>query len=288
MRKMNLGIGSGPVVHASEELALETAAFGLAPVPVLRYPDLLPANASDAAARGSGGSIWKTSKADEAFCRAASVTVALLQSLCTAVLTINGIRVGIGLAALAAGSICAPVLAFHRDAIRIPMLTVAVLGAVVNLAVLAWIWHLRTRPEAQWRRREIAEEAAPFRAAASGLAILTLVLVGLEVWTHPIVHRKHQSRTRRSAQEVRSQLAALHAPMLSGSCLRRLRSEASSSLSSRACSRSLNPAGSSKTRSSATSTTTLRVESRTAEQISQVSRWSSISARRAASTSPSM
>ena len=60
------------------------------------------------------------------------------------------------------------------------------------------------------------------------------------------------------------------------------------SLSSRACSRSLNPAGNSNTLWSATSTTTLRVESRTAEQISQVSRCLSISSRRAASTSPSI
>jgi hypothetical protein len=71
------------------------------------------------------------------------MVMAPLQSLCTAILTINGIRVGIGLAALVAGSIAAPFLSFHRDAIRIPMLTLAVLGAAVNLLVLAWVWRLR-------------------------------------------------------------------------------------------------------------------------------------------------
>jgi hypothetical protein len=84
--------------------------------------------------------------------------MALLQSLCTAILTINGIRVGIGVAALAASSIAAPLLSFHRDAIRIPMLSIAVLGAVVNLAVLAWVWHLRARPESQWRKQEITKK----------------------------------------------------------------------------------------------------------------------------------
>lgn len=118
----------------------------------------------------------------------ASVTVALLQSLCTAVLTINGIRLGIGLAALAAGSIWAPVLAFHRDSIRIPMLTVAVVGAVVNLAVLFWIWRLRARPEAQWRHREIPKRQRRSEQLQVAMAVLTLVLVGAETYGHTIIH----------------------------------------------------------------------------------------------------
>jgi heme/copper-type cytochrome/quinol oxidase subunit 2 len=130
----------------------------------------------------------------------ASVTVALLQSLCTAVLTINGIRVAIGLTALAAGSIWAPVRAFHRDAIRIPMLTVAVLGAVVNLAVLLWIWRLRARPEAQWRRREISKKQRRSERLQVAMAVLTLVLVGAETWTHVITHHRHV----RTAQTVKA------------------------------------------------------------------------------------
>src|SRR3974390_750974 len=77
----------------------------------------------------------------------ASVVLALLQSLCTAVFTVNSIRVGIGFAALAAGSIAAPIVPLHKDSIRIPMLVLAVGGAVLNLLVLAWVWHLRNRPE---------------------------------------------------------------------------------------------------------------------------------------------
>ena len=120
----------------------------------------------------------------------ASLLMALLQSLCTAVLTISGIRVAIGLTALAAASgIYAPARGFHQDAIRIPMLALAALGAVVNLAVLAWIWHLRARPAAQWRRREISPKERRSEKLQVALAILTLVLVGLETWTHPMVHR---------------------------------------------------------------------------------------------------
>jgi len=122
----------------------------------------------------------------------ASVVVALLQSLCTAVLTINSIRLGIGLAALAAGSIWEPVRAFHRDSIRIPMLTLAVLGAVVNLAVLAWIWHLRARPEAQWRRQPISAKQRRSERLQVAMALLTLVLVGSETWLHAIFHPHHK------------------------------------------------------------------------------------------------
>lgn len=122
------------------------------------------------------------------FVSGAGVVLALLQSLCTAILTVNGIRLGIGLAALAASSIATPVLSFHRDAIRIPMLTLAVVGAVVNLLVLAWIRHLRARPESQWRRQEITKKQRRSERLQMVLAVLTLVLVALEVWAHPIVN----------------------------------------------------------------------------------------------------
>jgi hypothetical protein len=120
----------------------------------------------------------------------ASLVVALLQSLCTAVLTISGIRVAIGLSALAAASgIYAPARGFHQDAIRIPMLALAAAGAIVNLLVLAWIWRLRARSSAQWRRREISIKERRSERLQVALSIVTLILVGLETWTHPMVHR---------------------------------------------------------------------------------------------------
>ncbi len=121
----------------------------------------------------------------------ATLLIALAQSLCTAVLAISGIRVAIGLSALAAASgIYAPARGFHQDAIRIPMLILATVGAVVNLAVLGWIWHLRSRPEAQWRRRELTSKQKRSERLQVVMAVVTLILVGLETWTHPMVHRK--------------------------------------------------------------------------------------------------
>jgi hypothetical protein len=115
--------------------------------------------------------------------------MALMQSVCTAVLTVNSIRLGIGLAALAAGSIAGPLVSLHADSIRIPMLALAVLGAVINLLVLIWIWRLRGRPESQWRQKTITAKRRRSERLQFAVAILTLLLVALEVWTHAVLHR---------------------------------------------------------------------------------------------------
>jgi hypothetical protein len=120
----------------------------------------------------------------------ASFLLALLQSLCTAVFAISGVRLAIGLTALAAVSgVYAPARGFHQDAIRIPMLILAAVGAVINLLVLGWIWRLRSLPSAQWRRREISKKERRSERWQVALAIITLLLVGLETWTHAMIHR---------------------------------------------------------------------------------------------------
>jgi hypothetical protein len=120
----------------------------------------------------------------------ASFLLALLQSLCTAVFAVSGVRLAIGLTALAAVSgIYAPARGFHQDAIRIPMLILATVGAVVNLAIIAWIRHLRANPAAQWRRSEPTAKQRRSERLQIVLAIVTLILVGLETWTHPKIHR---------------------------------------------------------------------------------------------------
>ena len=127
------------------------------------------------------------------FLSGASLLMAVLQSVCTAVLTISGIRLAIGLTAFAlAGGIVAPVRWFHQDAIRIPMLMLAVLGAIVDLMVISWMRRLRAMPAAQWRIRERSGREKRSQRLQLVLAILTLVLVGAETWSHAVmVHRAH-------------------------------------------------------------------------------------------------
>jgi hypothetical protein len=115
---------------------------------------------------------------------------AILQSACAAVLALSGVRVAIGLTALAAaGGIYAPAEGFHQDAIRIPMLILGGVGAAINLAVLIRVWRLRARASAGWRRRAISPKERRSERLQLALAALTLLLIGAEVITHPMVHR---------------------------------------------------------------------------------------------------
>lgn len=121
----------------------------------------------------------------------ASLAIAVLQSICTAVLTISGIRLAIGLTAFAlAGSVVGPIRWFHQDAIRIPMLTIAAVGAIVDLLVLSWMRRLRAMPAAQWRLREPSRKEKRSQRLQFAVAILTLLLVATETWTHAVMHHR--------------------------------------------------------------------------------------------------
>ena len=119
-----------------------------------------------------------------------SVVFAILQSACTAVIAISGLRVAIGLSALtAAAGIHAPARGFHQDAIRIPMMVLALLGALINLYVIWKIRRLRSKPAAQWRVQPITKRKLYSERFQIALSILTLLLLAAEWITHPMVHR---------------------------------------------------------------------------------------------------
>jgi len=119
-----------------------------------------------------------------------AMVFALLQSACTAVIAINSLRVAIGLSALAAAAgIHAPAHGFHQDAIRIPMMVLALLGAVLNLYVIEKVRRLRSRPASQWRQQPVTKEKLRSERFQIALSIFTLLLLAAEWITHPLVHR---------------------------------------------------------------------------------------------------
>src|SRR5258707_13981560 len=119
-----------------------------------------------------------------------SIVFAVLQSACTAVMAISGLRVAIGLSALAAAAgIQAPARGFHQDAIRIPMMVLASLGAVINLFVIWKVRSLRSRPAAQWRQQPVSKKKINSERFQIALAVLTLILLAAEWIIHPMVHR---------------------------------------------------------------------------------------------------
>jgi hypothetical protein len=118
-----------------------------------------------------------------------SLMFIVLQSACTAVMAISGVRVVIGLGALAAAAgLHRPASGFHADAIRIPMMIVAVGGSIVNLYVIWRIRSLRARPASQWRMAPVTARQKRSEMVQVGLAIFTLVLVVAEYATHRIIH----------------------------------------------------------------------------------------------------
>jgi hypothetical protein len=120
-----------------------------------------------------------------------SFVFVVLQSACTAVIAISGVRVAIGLSALAEATfgIHAPAHGFHRDAIRIPMMIAAVAGSLINLYVIWRIRRLRARPSSQWRVQAATLKQRRSEVFQIVLAIVTLVLVAAEWITHPMIHR---------------------------------------------------------------------------------------------------
>lgn len=113
----------------------------------------------------------------------------LLQSACTAFMAISGLRLLIGVGALAAATTELRFLeALHGAALRIPMEIVAIAGSVVNLYAIRRIRRLRQRPAAQWRMKPATTKQLRSEALQIGLAALTLLLVAVEWGMHIYLH----------------------------------------------------------------------------------------------------
>jgi hypothetical protein len=105
---------------------------------------------------------------------------ALLQSICGAIVAINGLRLAIGIGSLALSTGAgAAMVRFHTDAIRVPMIVIALLGSLLNLAILMHVRHLRNRPAAQWRQKPLSLRQKRTELAQLVLSAATLVLIGV-------------------------------------------------------------------------------------------------------------
>jgi hypothetical protein len=106
-------------------------------------------------------------------------------------MALSGVRLIIGLGALAAVAVGArgSATGFHQDAIRIPMMTLAVLGGCINLYVIWRLRSLRKRPSSQWRQQSISRRRLWGERVQVTLAIVTLVLVAAELLSHHYIFR---------------------------------------------------------------------------------------------------
>jgi hypothetical protein len=67
----------------------------------------------------------------------------------------------------------------------------ALAGALINLYVLWRVWSLRRRRASRWRIQPLTLKEKRSQCLQFVLAIVTLALLGLEWWTHPMLHHPH-------------------------------------------------------------------------------------------------
>jgi hypothetical protein len=114
---------------------------------------------------------------------------AVLQSVCTAFIALNGVRLLIGVGAFAAASgVLKLADRMHTPAIRIPMMLLALGGSVLNLAVPWQVWRLRRRPASAWRQQPVSRQKKVSEWFQFTLSALTLLLLATEFVAHRILH----------------------------------------------------------------------------------------------------
>lgn len=114
-----------------------------------------------------------------------SFLFAFVQSVCTAFVALSGVRLFIGAVAFA-GAV--GVLKFadklHIDAIRIPMMVLALVGAGVNLLAVWQARRLRGRAASAWRQRPLSTGKRASERTQLALAVLTIFLLLAEELAH--------------------------------------------------------------------------------------------------------
>ena len=113
---------------------------------------------------------------------------AVLQSVCSAFIALNGVRLLIGIGAFAiASSVLKLADRVHIDAIRIPMMLLALAGSLLNLIVLWQVWRLRRRPASAWRQQPVPKRKKASEWIQFTLSVITLFLLAAEFFAHRIL-----------------------------------------------------------------------------------------------------
>jgi|SRR5215467_6289449 len=120
-----------------------------------------------------------------------AIGFAVLQSVCSAFIALSGVRLLIGVGAFAAASgVLRLADRLHVDAIRIPMLLLALTGSLLNLFALRRVRSLRKRPASAWRQVPVSAKKKASESLQFALSVLTLLLLAAEVVAHHHLFRK--------------------------------------------------------------------------------------------------
>jgi len=114
-----------------------------------------------------------------------SFLFAVVQSVCSAFVALSGIRILIGAAAFGpAVGLLKIADRFHYDAIRIPMMVLALAGALFNLVAIWQVRRLRGRSASAWRQKSLPGKKLVSERLQLALAVLTIVLLAVEYYYH--------------------------------------------------------------------------------------------------------
>ena len=115
-----------------------------------------------------------------------SLFLALVQSVCTIFVALSGLRLLLGAATFGAaiGVMKIADERIHIDAVRIPMVMFALVGAVFNLVALWQVRRLRGRAASAWRQKTISRSKFASEKVQLVLSVLTLILLAVESFYH--------------------------------------------------------------------------------------------------------
>lgn len=114
-----------------------------------------------------------------------SLLFAVLQSVCTLFMAMAGLRLLVGVSSLVLSTGAVAMLDhLHADWLRVPMICLATIGAVLNVAAILQLRALRRRPASQWRLSPPTPHKLRMERLQLILSWLTLVLVVMEESFH--------------------------------------------------------------------------------------------------------
>ncbi len=110
-----------------------------------------------------------------------SLLFALVQSICTLLAAMAGLRLAIGIGSLALSAEASAVVGrIHANWLRI----LALIGTLLNLLAILRLRRLRTRPASQWRQKPIGIDRVRMERLQVVLSLAALALIVLEEYFH--------------------------------------------------------------------------------------------------------
>ncbi|MGD0445843.1 MAG: hypothetical protein ABSA39_18065 [Edaphobacter sp.] len=115
-----------------------------------------------------------------------SLLFSILQSVCTAVVAINGVRFVLGLGSLAMTvGVGAALDHLHEITwLRITLMLGALFGSLVTLFIVFHARGLRNKSSARWRLQPLTPRQRRMEALQIVMSVLTLILVTVEEYFH--------------------------------------------------------------------------------------------------------